>query len=195
MQQALTFPAPRRHALVAGLAISALLHALLLFYVRMPDVRPADTDRRRWTQPLTVRLLPPPVVPSEPATEPKATATERTARPRRAPPQAIAIVPQRGVPAATVPAPTPEPTPPAEPRVDIAAARAAARGMANDLKAPSGNWAAEKLNKDKEFGETRDERLGKAVANSARPDCRSGEGGLLAPLLWMMDKKDSGCKF
>ena len=195
MQQALTFPAPRRHALVAGLAVSALLHALLLFYLRMPDVRPADTDTRRWTQPLTVQLLPPPPPPAAPGTpraEPKAIAPERTTRPRRAPSQAISVAPRPDVPATT--AATPEPVPSAEPQLDIAAARAAARGMAKDLPT-SDNWAAEKLAKARELEETRDEKLGKNIARSARPDCRNGQGGLLAPLLWLMDKKDSGCKF
>jgi len=195
MQSTLPFPAPRRHALVVGLAVSALLHALLLFYLRLPASPRIEPDTRRWTQPLTVQLLPPPpppAAPSAPKTEPKAIAPERTARPRRAPPQAIAVAPRPEAPATAQP--TPEPAPIAEPQVDIAAARATARGIAKDLPT-SDNWAAEKLAKAKELEETRDEKLGKNIARSARPDCRNGAGGLLAPLIWLMDKKDSGCKF
>jgi hypothetical protein len=104
-------------------------------------------------------------------------------------------------PAMTVVTPAPaEPAPaPAEPAptFDREAARAAARGMANDLSTPSANWAAEKLNKGKEWKETKEERLGRNVANSARPDCRTAYAGagIFAPLLMLADKKDSGCKF
>ncbi|GGY91580.1 hypothetical protein GCM10007388_26060 [Pseudoduganella plicata] len=195
MQQALTFPAPRRHALVAGLAISALLHALLLFYLRLPTSTRTEPDTRRWAQPLTVQLLPPPpppVAPSAPKAEPKAVTPERAARPGRALPQSIVAAPRSDA-SATMDA-TPEPTPSAEPQVDIAAARATARGIAKELPS-SDNWAAEKLAKARELEETRDEKLGKNIARSARPDCRNGAGGLLAPLIWLMDKKDSGCKF
>ena len=197
MQQALTFPAPRRHALVAGLAISALLHALLLFYLRLPASPRIEPDTRRWTQPLTVQLVPPPpppVAPSAPRAEPKVTTSERTARPRRTPPQAIAVAPRPDAPATATSTPAPEPAPSAEPQVDIAAARASARGLAKDLPT-SDNWAADKLAKARELDDTKDEKLGKNIARSARPDCRSGAGGLLAPLVWLMDKKDSGCKF
>jgi hypothetical protein len=198
MQQALTFPAPRRHALVAGLAISALLHALLLFYLRLPASPRIEPDTRRWAQPLTVQLIPPPppVAPSAPKAEPKAITPERMARPRRTPPQTIAVSPRPDAPATAIsaPTPTPEPAPSAEPQVDIAAARATARGIAKDLPS-SDNWAADKLAKARELEETKDEKLGKSIARSARPDCRNGAGGLLAPLIWLMDKKDSGCKF
>jgi hypothetical protein len=194
MQSTLSFPAPRRHALALGLAISVLLHALLLFYLRLPASPRIEPDTRRWSQPLTVQLVPPPppVAPSAPKAEAKATTPERPTRPRRAPPQVIAVTPRPEAPATAET--TPEPAPIAEPQVDIAAARATARGIAKDLPT-SDNWAAEKLAKARELEETRDEKLGKNIARSARPDCRNGAGGLLAPLIWLMDKKDSGCKF
>jgi hypothetical protein len=83
------------------------------------------------------------------------------------------------------------------PKFDPDAARAAARGMANDLNPPPTNWAAEKLNKGKEWKETKTERLGRNVENSARGDCRTAYtgAGLLAPVYMLLDKKDSGCKW
>ena len=43
--------------------------------------------------------------------------------------------------------------------------------------------------------ETRDEKLARQIQSAARPNCKDGiPGGLLAPLVLLMDKKDSGCK-
>ncbi|HEX8601009.1 MAG TPA: hypothetical protein VF774_00050 [Pseudoduganella sp.] len=106
-------------------------------------------------------------------------------------PPAMTMVPPQ--PAESAPASAPAGS---APSFDRDAARAAARSMANDLN-PSTNWAAEKLNKGKEWKETKEERLGRNVGNSARGDCRSAYAGagLLAPLVMLMDKKDSGCKW
>ena len=202
MQQTLTYPAgPRRPGLAIGLAASVLLHVLLLAVWRTPSVAPQQ-EARRWTEPLTVRLLPPPPKPvstpvakpilrEEPADRPKAT-------PRR-PDRPVMTAPPQGEPApiTAVPAPPPDWEKDSAPRFDLDAARSAARGMANDLKVPGKNWAAEKLNEGKEWQATRDEKLGGQVAGAARPDCRTAHAGagLLAPLYMLMDKKDSGCKF
>lgn len=203
MRQNLTYPGGTRRGLVAGLAISLLLHIAVLVLMRAPTTPPAAPDARRWTQPLAVHLLPPPpprasATPSVPVRKdpprreraiartvapPRRDATERTA---------ITVVPSR--PADTAPPPA---TAEGTPAFDPDAARAAARAMANDLHPPATNWAAEKLNQGKEWKETKDQRLGRAVANSARPDCKTAYAGagLLAPLLMLADKKDSGCKF
>jgi hypothetical protein len=37
--------------------------------------------------------------------------------------------------------------------------------------------------------------LARKMEGASRPDCRHAPGGLLAPLLMLMDKKDSGCKW
>jgi hypothetical protein len=194
----LPYLAPRRHALMAGLAVSLLVHALLLFYLRLPTATQAAPDTRRWTQLLTVRLLPPPpqaaAAPAPPAPTPERPTRRRgttpapiTTTPRPAPAPADTIAP----PAETAVA---DKAPQAQPQVDLNAARATARALAKDLPT-SDNWAADKLARQKALEETESERLGKNIARSARPDCRNGQGGLLAPLIWLMDKKDSGCKF
>jgi len=203
MQQNLTYPGGTRRGLVAGLAISLLLHIVVLVLVRAPSAPPAQADARRWTQPLAVRLLPPPpprarATPTAPARQNPPRRERSVVRaveplPRDDPARtAITVVPAR--PADTAPPPA---TVEGEPVFDPAAARAAARAMANDLHPPATNWAAEKLNQGKEWKETKDQRLGRAVANSARPDCKTAYAGagLLAPLLMLADKKDSGCKF
>lgn len=205
MQQTLTYPErPRRGGLVAGIAVSILVHALLLSVLRAPSAPPAQPDERRWTQPLTIRIVPlprppEPVARAEPPTQrakpdkpasrpaPVRTAPER-ARPDTAAPSEMVVVP--AAPAEPAPAES-------APRFDPDAARAAARAMAKDLDVPSGNWVAEKLKKEKERQETEDERLGRNIAGAARPDCKTAYAGagLLAPLIMLMDKKGSGCKF
>ncbi|WP_338768567.1 hypothetical protein [Massilia sp. METH4] len=205
MQQTLTYPnGPRRGGLVAGLAVSILLHVLLLALWRTPTTPPVPSDARRWTEPLTVRILPPPPKPVARAEPPEPAAKPDKPVVRRAPPRAMAERAQPESDNAAPPAMTVVPAPAAEPaaeesapKFDPEAARAAARGMANDLDGPSKNWVAEKLNKGKEWKETKEQRLGRNIENSARPDCKTAYAGagLLAPLVMLMDKKDSGCKF
>lgn len=213
MQQTPTYPNRPRRGLVIGLAISALLHMLLLAMLRTPSAPPAQPDSPRWAQPLTVTIVPPRPARAKPEPEPEPKQVARNA-PRRKParpdrpPAGPLRAPERAAPAQTdnagqpamtvVPAPSAEPAPAdSAPRFDPDAARGAARAMANDLDPPSSNWVAEKLNKDKALKETKEARLGRNVANSARPDCRTAYAGagLLAPLVMLMDKKDSGCKF
>ncbi len=196
MQQLLTYPGGRRRpGLAAGLAVSVLLHALLLAVWRTPSAPPArPDDARRWTEPLTVRLLPPP----RPIAEPRQQQPVRERAARAPAPAVVAVRPAREpAPITVTPAPPTEPEPDTPPRFDRDAARSAARGMANDLAMPGTNWAAEKLNEGKEWQETRDEKLGGQVARAARSDCRTAYAGagLFAPLIMLMDKKDSGCKF
>jgi len=47
------------------------------------------------------------------------------------------------------------------------------------------------------YNETRDEKLGRAIASAKRQSCLGGNasGNLLTPLMWLMEKKGSGCKF
>jgi hypothetical protein len=210
MQQNLTYPGgPRGRGLAVGLAVSLLLHLVLLAFLRAPSAPPPERDERRWTQPLSVRLLPPPAVPRvepppppPPERRPERKAERRTTPAEAAPrrereerPTMTAVPAQPAAPATPAePAPSPFDAPP---KFDPDAAKATARALANDLDTPSSNWAAEKLNQGKGLKETKEERLGRNVANSARPDCRTAYAGagLFAPLLMLMDKKDSGCKF
>lgn len=206
MQQTLTYPSrPRRGKLVAGIAVSILLHALLLATLRTPSAPYSPPDERRWSQPLTIRIVPPPR-PPEPSipTEPPKPVSAKVDRPASRP-APIRTKPERTAPDTTarpemtvVPAEPREPAPSENaPAFDPDAARAAARAMAKDLDTPTGNWVGEKLRKEKELQETRDAKLGRNIAGAARPDCKTAYAGagLLAPLIMLMDKKDSGCKF
>lgn len=205
MQQTLTYPSrPRRGKLAAGIAVSIVLHALLLAALRAPSAPHAQPDERRWSQPLTIRIVPPPR-PPDPITrpEPPEPAAAKVDKPASRP-VPVRAKPERAPDTAARTETTAVPAEPAEPApaegtptFDPDAARAAARAMAKDLDTPSGNWVGEKLRKEKELQETRDERLGRNIAGSARPDCKTAYAGagLLAPLLMLMDKKDSGCKF
>jgi hypothetical protein len=203
MQQTLTYPGgPRRSGLVPGLAVSILLHVLLLALWRTPSAPPVPHDERRWARPLTVRIVPPPepvvraepqaqrTKPDKPATRPApARVTSRRVEPDSATPPVMTVVPAEPAEQAAAEESTP--------RFDADAARTAARAMAKDLDTPSGNWVAEKLKKERELQETRDAKLGRNIANSARGDCKTAYAGagLLAPLIMLMDKKDSGCKW
>ncbi len=215
MQQTLTYPTRPRRRLAAGLAISFVLHVLLLAVLRTPSVPPMPSHEPRWAQPLTVRILPPPPKP-EPITraEPPARLPKpdrQAARSASITPSASARVaagrpePERAEPdTASPPTMTVVPAQPVEPAAaggapdfDPDAARDAARKMANNLEPPPMNWAAAKLNKGKEWKETKEQRFGRNVANSTRGDCRTAYAGagLLAPLIMLADKKDSGCKW
>ncbi|CDG86075.1 hypothetical protein GJA_5479 [Janthinobacterium agaricidamnosum NBRC 102515 = DSM 9628] len=37
--------------------------------------------------------------------------------------------------------------------------------------------------------------MARSMSQAKRGDCKNAPGGLLAPLLMLMDKKDSGCKW
>jgi len=205
MQRTLTYPTRPRRGLAAILALTILLHMILLGMLRAPSAPLRLPDQPRWAEPLTVRILPPPPKPQPitraepPARLPK---PDKPAAPPRVP--AARPEPERAAPdtpsqptMTMVPAQPAEPAPAGNvPAFDPDAARAAARGMANDLN-PSTNWAAEKLNKGKEWKQTKEQRLGRNVENAARGDCRTeyAGAGLLAPLAMLMDKKDSGCKW
>ncbi|GGX73963.1 hypothetical protein GJV26_14155 [Massilia dura] len=216
MQQTLTYPTRPRRRLVAGVAISFVLHVLLLAMLRTPSVPPMPSHEPRWAQPLTVRILPPPKPMPEPVAivEPPAgpaKPVKQAARPASITPSASARVaagrpePERAeLDTASPPAMTMVPAQPAEPApaegvpdFDPDAARGAARKMANNLEPPPMNWAAAKLNKGKEWKETKEQRFGRNVANATRGDCRTAYAGagLLAPLIMLADKKDSGCKW
>ncbi|QGZ40308.1 hypothetical protein IP92_05061 [Pseudoduganella flava] len=206
MQQNLTYPGgPRGRGLAVGLAVSLLLHIVLLAFLRAPSAPAPQRDERRWTQPLSVRLLPPPPpvprvepAPPPPRQEPRRErraerpAESATRREQEERPTMSVVPPPPAAPAEPAPSPFDPP-----PKFDPDAAKATARAIAGNLDTPSSNWAAEKLNQGKGLKETKEERLGRNVANSARPDCRTAYAGagLFAPLMMLMDKKDSGCKF
>jgi hypothetical protein len=180
--------------IAAAVALSLLVHALVLTLQR-DDARRAAPEAPR---PIAVRLRPPPPPPLpqvEDAPAPKKPAP-RTARraPPRTPRPVIAVDP---VPAPAEPdpftvqqAPAPEPD---TPRFDPEAARKMARSLAN-IRDPAREGTAVAQFPEKPL-ET-ETRAARAIGAAKRRNCKDGvPGGLLAPLLLLADKKDSGCKW
>ncbi|MDB5936558.1 MAG: hypothetical protein JWQ01_3902 [Massilia sp.] len=179
-----------------GLALSFALHAALLFAWRQgaPPGQAPNIVR----PPLTVWLRPPPPPPkAEPApAAPSAakSAPVRAAPPkRRAAPNVIALPQEATAAAPAADAFTVEPPTPDAPHFDREAARKLARQMANEPDPAKAGTALAQLPRKELAEET---KAARAIGRAKRGDCKDGiPGGLLAPLLLLMDKKDSGCKW
>jgi hypothetical protein len=185
--------------IAAGIALSLLVHALVLSMQRNESQRAMAQPPR----PLAVRLRPPPPPPPQtvPRVEEAPAPITRTPRPARRtqqrPPRAvIAVDPasaQHGPDPFTVqqaPEPAVEPD---TPRFDPEAARKMARSLAN-MRDPAREGTAVGQFPDKPL-ET-ETRAARAIGAAKRRDCKDGlPGGLLGPLLILADKKDSGCKW
>jgi len=195
---------PAGWRIAAGIGISLALHALALIFFKLPAPG-APADQRTWLTQVEVRLVPPPPKP-EPAAESEAQKVEppqpitrprAKAKPRR--PKETQLV-FRPAPAAT-PQPAEsevEPDPfEMDKRFTAESAKAAARSIAGQLDDPPSSAANAQVNRNApKYRPSRDERLGRQIQQAARPECKDGiPGGLLAPLLLLMDKKDSGCKW
>lgn len=188
----------RTERVLLGVALSILVHGALLTAWRggQPVALPEPP------RPITVRVQPPPA-PAAPRVEPlappppaAARKPERPARPAkpRTPP-VIAVPPdteRAGEPAPFV-VEQPE-TPPAEtPRFDPEAAKRTARSLAN-MRDPAKEGTA--VGQFPEKPPETETRAARAIGAAKRRDCKDGiPGGLLAPLLLALDKKDSGCKW
>ncbi|MBC7454022.1 MAG: hypothetical protein H7335_10005 [Massilia sp.] len=185
---------PRFPRLIAGLALSGLVHvALLLAWRHDPPTQPAASAPAPTS--IAVWLRPPPA-PKIDAVRVSAHAAKSTpaapAKPRRrAPPNLIALP----APASTAPA-RPEAftvEAPSAPRFDAEAARRMARSLASEPDPAKAGTAVAQLPAKALETET---RAARAISGAKRRDCKDGiPGGLLAPLILMMDKKDSGCKW
>lgn len=178
---------------VAGVAVSLAVHALMLSGWRLERVQLPAPPR-----PLAVRVQPPPPprveTPVAPPSPPAAERPARASRPRK-PRPVIAVTPEPAAPAQPVPfvvEQAPEP-PPDTPRFDPEAARRMARSLAN-LRDPAREGTAVGQFPEKPL-ET-ETRAARAIGAAKRRNCKDGiPGGLLAPLLLLADKKDSGCKW
>lgn len=188
----------RRNRIVIGVALSLAVHAVLLWGYRHRPAPPADTARR----PMSVWLRPPPpTAAARTEEEPLPPARERARSPPTRPkstPRPVIAVPARPerpaqpdepvVPAAPAAAPEPE-----APRFDIDAARQTARAMAGEPDPARAGTAVAQLPPKSYRTQSRAER---AIGAAHRRDCKDGlPGGLLGPLIILMDKKDSGCKW
>jgi len=188
----------RMRRVAFGVALSMLVHTALLTLWRS-NGRPADLPAPM--PPIAVRIQPqpPPRIETpepQPATAAKA---ERPApaRKQRTPQAVIAVPPDTArsaepAPFVVEPADTP-PTPTDTPHFDLDAAKRSARSLAKlrdpaKVGTPVGQFPEKPLET-----ETKAARL---IGAAKRRDCKDGvPGGLLAPLLLLADKKDSGCKW
>lgn len=95
-------------------------------------------------------------------------------------------------------APAAEPLAPAHaaPVFDRQAALASARKLAGEVDPARADTLVARLEARKEPLETKDEKLARTIASGKRTDCvkANGAGSLLTPLMWLLDKKGSGCK-
>gem|GEM_PF-434984 len=191
-----------------GIALSIAAHLLLLFAFRYhgPAARddgPAAPER------LVVYLkAPPPAPPTVAVPEPKPEPAPEAAKvrqpkpaPRRTPsPQPRAPAPATDVialpeRAADAPAPDSQFTvaPPAdEKKFDPDAARKFARSIASKPDPARAGMAVAQIPEKPMETETKAARL---IAGAKRANCKDVPANLLTPLLMLLDKKDSGCKW
>ncbi len=198
-------PMPNRRGIALGIAVSLLLHGALITLWRhvQPSV-PQDTAPRVesiavWIRPLAAKPPPPPVEVIKPKREPKPVSKPKLATARETPaaatapaasPQAITVVPATPTASAdTFRQETPE-----TPKFDMEAARKTARKMAGE-RDPSKVGTAVGQIPDKPL--QTETQLARDIAQGKRGDCRTAYAGagLLAPVLMLLDKKDSGCKW
>lgn len=186
----------RRHHLLLGAGV-VLLHVALLYGWRyakpppLPDAGPKVESVAVWIRPLAVKPPPPPVATVAPKREPK------PVRAASARPKAAAVPPAEPSPNAITlaPAATPAETPAVQtPKFDMAAALSTARKVAGE-RDPSKVGTAVGQIPDKPL--QTETQLARDIASGKRGDCRTAYAGagLLAPVMMLLDKKDSGCKW
>jgi hypothetical protein len=183
--------------LLSGLALSLALHAMLVFVWHIgarPHTADDDSVPERRTLSLRVRPVPPPVaVAATPPPTARATATPRAGSPRPAPKTDVIAMPDPAPDVAAAPDIFSVAPPAAPPTFDHEAARKLARQLASEPDPAKAGTAVGQLPPKELATET---KAARAIAGAKRRDCKDGlPGGLLGPLLILMDKKDSGCKW
>ena len=198
---------PKGRGIVLGITVSLLLHGALIYLWRhvQPPIRPDTAPRVEsiavWIRPLAARP-PPPVEVVKPKREPKPISKPTRATARETPaaataptssPQAITVVPA----SPATPAASPDTfrqESPETPKFDMEAAKRTARKMAGE-RDPSKVGTAVGQIPDKPL--QTETQLARDIAQGKRGDCRTAYSGagLLAPVLMLLDKKDSGCKW
>ncbi|HSY28692.1 MAG TPA: hypothetical protein VK832_14380 [Burkholderiaceae bacterium] len=185
-----------------GIAISLLLHSVLVIWswnMRLPGAEQARTALRR---PLEVRLLhelpplPQPVV--QPIVQPQEVADNKKAR------HSLARLPQPAQATTTLaitPSTTlPENQMPTEKHLDMEAIHANLGAIVAEVDREKRDTPVGQLLTKPLYAPDDDNKIGKAIRGSTRSDCRDqiAGTGLLAPLFLLAmvaDKKDSGCKW
>ena len=198
-------PMPNRRGIALGVGVSLLLHGALIYLWRHvqppvpPDTAPRVESIAVWIRPLAAKPPPPPVEVVKPKREPKPISKQKHAAVRETP--AAATTPVASPQAITVVPATPAVSPdtfrqetPETPKFDMEAARRTARKMAGE-RDPSKVGTAVGQIPDKPL--QTESQLARDIAQGKRGDCRTAYSGagLLAPVLMLLDKKDSGCKW
>ncbi|BDT56684.1 hypothetical protein MasN3_01780 [Massilia varians] len=186
---------------LVGVGVSMAVHILLLLAYRNsgPGLPPVELEA---PASMTVRIIapaPPPEPPRVQAAAPQrsgAAARRGTRKTTPAPVIAVPASPQReeAPDAFTVQqAEEPAPVPGDAPRFNMNSARQTARQLAGQTKLGREGQANAQFPDPPLETES---PLGKAIGKAKRRNCKDGiPGGLLAPLLLAMDKKDHGCKW
>lgn len=196
------YPGPaRQYHVVLGAGI-LLLHVAFLYGWRhakpppLPDAGPRVESITVWIRPPTpiIKPLPPPpsVARVEPQREKKP--VRAAARPGLTVPATPAADPvQNAITVAPSPAPA-DPLATDAPKFDMEAALKTARKVAGE-RDPSKVGTAVGQIPDKPL--RTETQLARDIASGKRGDCRTAYAGagLLAPLVMLLDKKDSGCKW
>lgn len=213
--------APRRGVAV-GIAVSIVLHVLLIFGYRIgipPGPVPPGEPARAIT--VWLRPAPPPVPPALPKEIPPPKVVAKVRPPPKKPKDEEKLAAKAGKPqpaaTATATAPLPETaatsqaitlpppsSPPADPlhpelqpkKFDMEAALKTARKVANEKDPARANLPVAQLDTHPLYPEETETKLARDIKGAKRSDCKDANGaGLLSPLLWMLDKKDHGCKW
>ncbi|MRX09197.1 hypothetical protein GJ697_15245 [Pseudoduganella sp. FT25W] len=197
----------RRPGIVAGIAVSLVLHAVLLFGYRLSSPpAPAQPAKAMtvWLQParpprIVARVEPPP----KPEKREVARVTPRarsTPAPAPAAEEKTAVAAQTPLKPAESQAITLPPAPDPlhadqQPRTfDMNAALKTARKVANDKDPARAGLPVAQLDDHPLYPENHTTKLQSGIASAKKDDClQKGAGaGLLAPLIWALDKH---CKF
>jgi hypothetical protein len=175
-------------------AASLLLHlgALLLLLDlpapgRQRDHGPSPALKLTWIR--MPEAVPPPATAAPAAAARPRLALRRVRAPRAAPASAA-----MDLPAAPTASPAGADTTPV---FDREAAFKSARKLAGEPDPARAGTVGAQLDARRALLETEDEKLGRKIASAKRSDCLKANGGgsLLTPLMWLLEKKGSGCKF
>lgn len=186
-----------RAALVgAAVLVHLLLFWLLFTSMRTPAVPGAASAYIAWVD-IPLPQPPPPPAANAPAAS---LAPEAPAKPSRPPKKREVRTDMVAVPAEAAPEapPVADVTAPEEskPAFNREAALAAARTMTHLPDPAREGTALAQFDARKMREETEQEKLGRKIAGAKRNDCigPNASGNLLTPLMWLLDKKGSGCK-
>jgi hypothetical protein len=184
----------------AGAAVSVILHLLLLLALR--DLVTHHAERPQ-AERMTLEVLLPPLKQPAPAA-PAVPDNKQSEHTELHPPKSRAThhkeVQERSPPITVAPAPIPlhkEPSEPSPHYIDPDAARASVPDILKQLDREKRQQPVGQLMDKPLYGPQEETRLGHQVAKAGRPDClkEGGNAGLLTPLVWLVQKKGTGCKW